>query len=343
MKRGIAIALSLLLCLSSISQAPTFDWAKKFGGQDNDQCSKILLDNAGNTITVGLFEGIADFDPGPGVFNLVNNGDAGSDIFIVKMDPAGTLIWAKSFGGSKHEWFNAATLDDSGNIYISGVFQKTADFDPGPAVHTIRSPTINASCFLLKLDANGEFLWVDQFGDVDIADLDTDPAGNVYACGNFDKVADFDPGPGTYNLTQYGYDGTNATSGVLNRDGFILKLDGKGNFTWAKQIEGSLSQSMYRINLDITGNIYITGYFSSATDFDPGPGQWMTNQISSQGIVDGCILKLSPTGDFIWVHRYGGAGYSGIGELFSDDAGNIYVVGYFETPIDVDAGPGKTY
>jgi len=340
MKRSVAISLSVLLCLYAIAQTPTFEWAKKLGASGRDDCNKILLDNSGNTITTGSFEGTVDFDPGPGVFNLTANTDGQLDIFIVKLDPGGNMIWAKSFGGDGSVTPSTATQDKGGNIYIAGTFTKTADFDPGPGVYTMSTSAngVSQNFFILKLDANGDFIWAKQFPlrIASITSMAIDEVGNIYSCGSFRGTGDFDPGPEIYNLTEIGFDGTYSATD----DGFILKLDLNGNFTWVKQIGGALSQYAQSINLDMAGNVYVTGRFYSAIDFDPGPAEW----IITAGVFgfDTFILKLTASGEFVWVKDFAENSTSSvyIQDIFLDNMGNIYAGGYFSLEIDIDPGPG---
>jgi gliding motility-associated-like protein len=344
MKRGVTISFAILFTLSAQCQVPTLEWARKFGSQGFDVCDKILLDNAGNTITVGSFIGTVDFDPGLGVFNVTSNGE--NDIFILKLDPAGSLIWVKSIGGIQYDAFTTATIDNTGNIYIAGYFYPgTMDFDPGPGVFSMASDNQSNSNFLLKLDANGIFIWAKKFDNIAIVSMKTDPAGNLYAVGGFLKTADFDPGPGIYNLTEYVY--TPVSSGSNYYDGFILKLDGAANFNWVRQIKGASTEVISKLELDMTGNIYVSGNIILTTDLDPGPGEYIITPIYWGQF----ILKLSPAGEFIWADYFPvsrtrstltNSSPNGLTSVKVDNAGNIYVAGMVELPIDVDPGPGIT-
>ena len=107
------------------AQTPNFKWAKQMGGGG----SSITLDALGNVFMTGGFSGTVDFDPGPGTFNLSSAGS--NDIVIQKLDSSGNFIWAKSLGGSEGDGSLSITADASGNVYTTGWFIGTADFDPG--------------------------------------------------------------------------------------------------------------------------------------------------------------------------------------------------------------------
>ncbi len=188
-------------------------WAKQMGGTSFDQVYALALDGAGNVFTTGRFAGTADFDPGPGAFNLTSAVSA--DIFVSKLDANGNFVWAKQMGGTAFDVGLGLALDGEDNVYTTGYFRGTADFDPGPETFILasaRSDDVSVS----KLDAEGNFVWARSLGgtdgDVGYA-LALDGGSNVYITGSFKEIVDFDPGPGTFNLTSAG-----------EGDIFILKL-----------------------------------------------------------------------------------------------------------------------
>src|SRR5690606_29098604 len=116
--------------VSKLDPNGNFLWAKQMGGTDNDQGISITVDTSGNIYTTGIFRNTVDFDPGAGVYNLT--AVVGNDIFISKLDANGNFLWAKQMGSGGNTRSNSIVLDTNGNIYTTGIFQSTADFDPGP-------------------------------------------------------------------------------------------------------------------------------------------------------------------------------------------------------------------
>jgi hypothetical protein len=223
--------------------------------------NSIALDSQGNVYISGNFGRTADFDPGPRTFNLTAAG--GLDVFVCKLNTSGNFVWAKKLGGASSEDCSSMALDLQGNIYISGNFRGTADFDPGPNVFNLISAGAN-DIFAIKLDPLGRLFWAKQMGGLSSdggASIAVDTSGNIYTTGNFGGTADFDPGPSTFNLS---------TSGI-SPDIFVSKLDASGNFLWAKQMGGRSGELAYSIALDGLGNIFTTGFFRDTADFDPGP------------------------------------------------------------------------
>ena len=232
-------------------------WTRQLGGGVG---VSIALDAAGDIYISGSFGGIQDFDPGSGVYYL--SGFGFSDIFILKLDRNGEFVWAKQMGGADDDVGVSVVADFPGNVYVAGNFKGKADFDPGPGTHNLVIIDSISNSFISKLDPNGNFLWAKHLkGDWQwcySSALDGD--GNLYTTGYFGKTLDFDPGPGSYNLSTSGF------------DIFISKLNSNGDFIWAKQMGGTARVICNSITVDAAGTIYTTGYFfNGKVDFDPGP------------------------------------------------------------------------
>src|SRR5262249_28041678 len=154
------------------------------------------------------FEGTVDFDPGAGTFNLTSFG--GGDVFIMKLNANGDLVWARQVGGTEEEQGLAIAADNDGNVFTTGYFYVAAcDFDPGPGTVSL-TPISQSDAFVLKLDADGDFAWVKQIGG-NQADrgntIEVDGSGNVVISGGYygyPGTVDLDPGPGFFNVTQVG-------------------------------------------------------------------------------------------------------------------------------------------
>ncbi|MCJ8289581.1 MAG: SBBP repeat-containing protein [Crocinitomicaceae bacterium] len=320
MKKIYITTLVTCLALVTTAQNVSYEWAKQMGGTSSDNAASIITDALGNVYTTGEFNGTADFDPGVGISNLTAIGF--EDIFIQKLDAAGNFLWTKHIGGTSSEYGRSITIDALGNLYITGYFKGTVDFDPNSGISNLTA-TGNFDFFILKLDTAGNFVWAKKIGGTgsDKANsITTDNLGNVYTTGNFSGTVDFDPNAGTNNLTANG-----------NNLLFILKLDTAGNFVWAKKMGGVNSAS---ITTDSSGNIYTTGYFNGTSDFDPSTTSTVNLTPIGQG--DIFILKLDAAGNFVWAKQMGGTtndfGYS----ISTDVWGNVYTTGNFSGTADFD-------
>ena len=327
--KAVSIILSLILCSTALSSAQTvkLDWAASMRGNSYDDCRAIALDDDGNLYAAGYFSTTVDFDPGAGVYNL-NSANA-EDIFLTKYDTDGKLIWAKSIGNFRYQAAYAITLDTAKNIYITGIFFGSTDFDPGPGVDELTSAG-NEDIFICKYDNNGNFMWAKSYGGPtnDFCNsIKLDKSGNIYINGYFDNTSDFDPGPGVFNLTSIG-----AT------DIFICKLNSFGNLIWAKSVGGPSSEVAYSIGLDEQNNVYSTGFYWATVDFDPGAGIF---NLTSDALGDGFILKLNTNGGFVNAGRMGGNSRVRNSSLKLDNTGHIYITGHFDGDADFDPGTGS--
>lgn len=329
MKKIITVIFAISTLLS-FSQAPTFQWAKQFGSSVNDIGNSISLDAGGNVYTTGEFSFMVDFDPGAGVFNLSSAG--AKDIFISKLDNSGNFVWAQRIGGTSDDVGTSIYIDAVGNIYLTGEFQGSVDFDPGVGTFSLTSLGAN-DAFVLKLNSSGNFLWAKQLGGTSAqsgASIKVDAAGNVYSTGNFYATADFDPNGPVFNLTSSGFS-----------DIYISKLDASGNFIWAQKLGGTNYDNVTSISIDNSGNVLTTGNFEGISDFDPGVGVFTLSVVQSKEIF---ISKLSSGGAFVWAKQIGNsanAAYDDIGYSITSDAnGNVLTTGTFYGTVDFDPGPG---
>ena len=316
--------------VSKLDSSGNFVWAKGLGGTSPGEGNSIAVDSSGNVYTTGYFQGTVDFDPGAGEANLTSAG--GNEVFVSKLDSSGNFVWAKGLGGTGADVGRSIALDSSRNVYTTGFFFGTADFDPGAGTTANLTAPIGGSAevFVSKLDSSGNFVWAKGLGGT-IADtgrsIAVDSSGNVYTTGNFQGTADFDPGSGTTNLSSPG-----------GNDIFVSKLDSSGNFVWAKRLGGTGADEGFSIALDSSGNVYTTGYFQGTVDFDPGAGT--TNLISAGG-AEVFVSKLDSSGNFVWAKRLGGTSTDEGNSIAVDSSGNVYTTGYFQGTVDFDPGAGE--
>ncbi len=336
--------LPIICCLVTTSitnaQNPDFSWAKQFDGSNVFVTpNSLTLDASGNVLSTGVFKGKVDFDPGSGESFLTstnNSNDSKNDLLISKLDADGKFIWARQFGGTELKEARSIGTDAAGNVYTTGFFWGTVDFDPGAGTTNLTSLGFN-DIFISKLDAAGNFVWVKQIGGLS-ADgayaIAVDPAGNIFATGYFNATVDFDPGTGVSNLTTY-----------LNAI-FILKLDASGNFVWVKSIGTEVSSlgknKGQALVLDALGNLYVSGTFAGTTDFNPGA---QTNNLTSVGADsynDIFLLKLDASGNYAWAKQFSGTGFKVLNGLAVDASGNVLTTGLFEGTVDFDPGSAKS-
>src|SRR5450432_3236628 len=303
-----------------------FIWAKQMGGALTEHALSIAVDASGNVYTTGYFNSSpADFDPGPGTFNLTPAGN--DDIFVSKLDASGNFVWAKQIGGAGEDFGYSIATDGAGDVYITGFFAATVDFDPGPGIFNLSSVG-GTDIFVLKLDASGNFLLAKQMeGSGQGYSIAVDVAGNVYTTGIFSGTVDFDPGVGVDNLTY---------AGGTGQDIFVSKLDASGNFVWARQMGGLSPDQGKSIAVDAAGNVYTTGFFQGTANFDPGG----VFNLTALGADDIFISKLDASGNFVWAKQMGGTSDDVGLSIAVDASGNVYTAGDFQGTANFDPGAG---
>lgn len=303
-------------------------WARNMGGPSYDHGYSINVDAYGNVYTTGYFMGNSDFDPGLGTFFL--NSVAGTpDVFISKLDSLGNFIWAKQIGGTGSDLGNEIGSDSKGNIYVTGHFIGTVDFNPGIGNWNLSTPSNSKDAFILKLDQNGLFIWANKYGgkgsDNGVS-LVIDNLSNVLTTGYFSD---------TVRLNSSSTTGIQISKGV--DDMFILKLDSNGNYLWSKQIGGISGDWPFSISVDSKNNVLTTGIFSGTVDFDPGLSSYNLTCTSSS--LDMFVCKLNDNGGFIWAKSILNKGANIPNSIFIDRLDNVYTTGFFEDTTDFDPGP----
>jgi PKD repeat protein len=305
-----------------------------FGQSSSDNVYAIAHDDAGNYYIAGDFTGTVDFDPGPGVTSLTSDSSSGNnpDGFIAKYNSAGQLVWARICTGAFFESVVTLCVDANGNVYSTGEFSNTVDFDPGPGTYPLT--TVVGATFIWKLNSNGDFVWVQKFERNTINDyiyingISVDSLGNVYTGGTFRGTVDFDPNAGTANQT------TGASY-----DAFVLKLDNSGSYSWVIPLSGNDNVSIASVIARET-TLYL-GVESSASmlDFDPGAGTSNINNPSGNG-GNAFIWKLDTSGNFISVAPLFCTSSITVRNMALDSADNIIISGVFDGTLDLDPGAG---
>jgi hypothetical protein len=141
--------------LSKFDSTGEFQWARTWGGVDGDAGWGTTIDGNGNVYITGCFSDIVDFDPGPGINEHTSNGGY-YDIFLSKFDSDGEFQWARTWGGVYKDTGYGVAIDGSGNAYVVGWFNYTADFDPGPSID-LHTSNGEWDAFLSKFPPDGNW------------------------------------------------------------------------------------------------------------------------------------------------------------------------------------------
>ncbi len=231
----------------------------------------IEADNAGNVYVAGAFLGTMDFDPSGTSYDLTSTSNT-YDICIQKLDQAGNFLWAKQAGSTGLDYCHSIALGEFNDIYLTGFFNNTVDFDPGNGISNLTSAGGN-DIFILKLDIAGNYKWAKRMGSTggDFGRAVCYQSGEIYSVGSFYNTVDFNPNAGTDNFTA-----SNNYS-----DYYIQILDTTGNYVWTATFGSTANDEAFGVYGDHWENKYITGRFNGTFDFDPGPNT--SNLVASTG------------------------------------------------------------
>jgi hypothetical protein len=286
-------------------------WVTSFGGAGSDGARVVAVDGAGNVYSAGWFSGTASF----GGTSLVSAG--GQDIFLTKSSSAGSLLWARRFGGLGNETVTCIALDSNGNILLGGNFGGTANLGGANLVSAG-----DYDIFLAKYDASGNHVWSQRFGgrNLDVPyGVAVDSQGNVVMTGSYRESVSF---------------GGGAFLSILNGDtGFLAKYTPGGAHLWSQSFAGSSANFGRGVAVDRNDNILITGYFNGWINF--GGGQ--LNAVYA-GSPNTFIAKFAPTGGYVWAKARGDNNTTKAYAIALDANADVIIAGEFHTQTDLGGG-----
>ncbi len=297
--------LSICLVTNSQAQAPEWLWAKSSDGEGLPY--SVAEDPSGNYYVTGFFNS-PTFTFGS--YTLTKTG--ADDIFLVKYDGNGNVLWAISAGGSGDDEAQSVAVDSSGNAFIAGVFRSSSI--------TFGSQTLTNSgltdMFIVKYDASGNVLWAKSAGGTGFEyafSVCVDVSGNALVTGTFSSsTITF----GSLTLTNKGVG-----------DIFLVKYNAVGTVLWAKNEGGPNDDIGYSVASDASGNVYMTGYFSYDT-ITVG-----SDTLPNAGSIDMLVVKYDSAGDVLWAKNGGGTADDRSSSLAVDASENVYVTGNFSSPV----------
>ena len=263
-------------------------WAKSASSSENDCGNGITCDLNGNVIATGFYNNYISF--GTTTLTSPYSSVPTKDVFVVKYDAAGNVLWAKTGDGTSNG--TGITTDATGNIFVTGMF--------GSDSITFGTNTIINSnggyddIFLVKFDAFGNVIWLKKAGGANFdgsSSICTDINGNIILAGYFKSP--------TITL------GATTLTNSGNADLLVIKYNSSGNVIWAKAVGGSLHDWVYAINTDINGNIYITGGFGS-WHLTFGSTTLTNSGGAIAGTLDVFVVKYDALGNALWAIKAGG-------------------------------------
>lgn len=308
----LLLSLSFLGCGLPLRSQPQ-DWLMILDGSGEETVTCMVPDGRGHLYFAGSFMGSMDTDPGPDSAIVTSAG--AYDFFVGKTDTSGNLAWIRTFGAAKGDQAYDIEADGEGNVYVTGRFLLTVDFDPGEGSYPLTA--YNIDMFVLMLDSSGNFVRAVNFGGDFLTEgrcLETDPAGNLYAGGYFWRNAGLKTGGNAPTLQSAG-DG----------DIFLCKFDAALNLIRATSFGGPAHDEVVDLLCDKDGNLYACGRFSQSVDFDAGKDSFY---LHSAGEADIFLMKTDSAGHLLWARGSGSPVWDSPGTMDMDSRGNLYLTGF---------------
>lgn len=303
------IFCALLVLLVTHVYGQGFLWVKHYTGMGQNVPQFVTIDNQGNVYVAGNFNG----EILQNNITYVSNGL--QDIFLVKYDANGNLLWSRQLGGSGVEnVYGIALSADQKSIYLGFTFNGTTN------IMGLELTANQNDIAVAKIAASGDvedLLLVAGGNNQQVnGSLAVDENNNLYVLGIFTGEAEIAGGTEYLQGNEYS-----------SRQNFLVKFDQWGNFLWVRMFESTSSLTYIRTVTAYQSSIYISGQFSGSLSFENN------TIVSTNSYRDGFIAKLDANGNDLWVRRIRGNGNDIYIHRHNNDAdGNVYLAGYFACP-----------
>jgi len=318
----------------------SFTWVKTF---NNIFIEQLATDNVGNIIATGNYRGTADFNPSTSVSNKLTASTNSDDIFVASYTATGAYSWAKSFGNNspEEETINDLFVDANKNIYLTGTYHGTVDFNPSSSVSNLTSSLNVADVFFSKFKEDGSFVFAKTIACVEnivSKNILVDTEGSIYIEGIFKNKADFDPSSAVKYLTSF-KPNTN-----FNTDIFIAKYSATGSYKWAKKIGNantSIDNLFVQMQLTKNDNLLLYGSFRGTIDFNPNSPTYNLSSNPNTAATGHYhyslyLLSLTKNGNFSSAYAIGNTTNNAIAYKLAVDKNHnqFYIMGTFLGTID---------
>ena len=288
------------------------------GGSNHDHGHSLTLDTSGNVYVTGYTDS-TDFPTTSGAYDTSHNDS--HDVFVSKLDSGLNSLLASTYlGGSNFDGGISLALDINGNVYVTG-HTDSIDFPTTSGAYDT-SHNDSHDVFVSKLNSGLTSLLASTYlGGSDHDEgyaIAFDTSGHVYVTGETDS-RDFPTTSGAYDTSQNG-----------SMDAFISKLNsGLTSLLASTYLGGYANAYGSAITLDISGNVYVTGYTDS-TDFPTTSGAWNTS--FNGGDFDVFISKLNGGLTSLPASTYlGGSDHDEGCAIALDTSGYVFVTGYTDS------------
>jgi hypothetical protein len=291
-------------------------WAKKIDGAGNDVGRAIAVDANANVYVTGIYNSNTSTTL-QGSVSLPISTDA---TYVVKYDTSGVPQWATLINGAiPSTGSGGIAVDQSGNVYVVGNYNSASAITL--AADAILPSTSGTASFVIKYSTTGIAQWANQVDKTIAFGIATDSGGNAYMTGHYTSSSALTLAPSVI---------LNATAGN-SQAAIVVKYNTSGVPQWATVIDGASNEVSLAIATDPSGNVYVTGYYQSNVALTLAAG-----------------AVLGPTGYGAFIVKYNTAGIAQMatniesaigGGITSDAFGNIYVIGHYNSSVNITLQP----
>lgn len=334
--KKIPVAVLCLFVFSGL-QAQYLEWSSLLeeSPSSTSRIQEARLSVQDDLFLAGNFSGSLDLDPNGNSSNVVSTPLTSiSNLFFARYDDSGESVYGLHVWSKADLGFGGFALDAANGVYLAGDFADSVDLNPGSGLAIYLPSSANArDAFFVKYNHQGVYQWARRLRSTNatnIRSMALGPNGNIILAGTFNGSTDFDPGSGLQNRT------------AVNRDIFIANYSSSGSYLGAIRMGGvgmnPGRQEVSRVDVDVSGNIYVTGRFEGSVDFDPGGG---VNVLTARGLNDFYIARYNSSLQLDWVYQLG----SGREEGLIDHkivGSELWVAGSFRDTIDCNLKSGTS-
>ncbi|QQS59825.1 LamG domain-containing protein [Candidatus Peregrinibacteria bacterium] len=300
--------------VSSYDFDGTYNWTKTFGGIGYDAPTSLAINGDGNLLVSGRFYETVDFDPSSGVDEKTSAGE--SDFFLLALDAStGAYEWNIAGGGTEADAINSVVTDSANNIYVTGYFMETVDFDPSVG-NTADSSQNGWDAFFASYDALGNYRWSKTIGGTGTqtsVSAGVDSSDNIYFTGDFWNTVDFDPTGTTENHTSNG-----------RGDLFLTSYQDDGTYRWTKTAGGLWDENISSVSIDGDDTIFVAGHYRREANFDP---DGTDSKSAAGGSLDLFYSAYDINGNYQWTKTAGKEQTEYLNAATAYGSGWIYLVG----------------
>ncbi|MBL7755292.1 MAG: T9SS type A sorting domain-containing protein [Chitinophagaceae bacterium] len=255
---------------------------KWFSG--TSEIAHVQCDTAGNVVLIGQFTDSLDCDPSSGVHWLrAGDTNISRDIFMIKLDALGNLLWGKSISGTYWEELYDASINQNNQIYISGRCGSFTDFDPDTATHFLDT-SINSAPFVASYSPDGAFRWV---ANLHAPLLHVSSTNQLLLAGNLAQSQNLNP-LGNPILPPL-------QTGTASH---LAAYDTSGQNLWYRIFYANSNTADLDFRTLTSGpdqRIHLAGDYFGKIDFDPESSVMYTDTLNSKSF----ILQLDDAGRFM--------------------------------------------